>query len=71
MSKKIVDAIVAGIKESVARAKGAERRGRALRRALRRADSYSRAEVLVLGKAFPRAASSATNAAFAFPHSPS
>jgi hypothetical protein len=53
MSKNVFDAIVADIEAAVARAKRAGRRGSAKRHALRRADSYSRAEVLVLGKAFP------------------
>jgi DNA-directed RNA polymerase subunit RPC12/RpoP len=53
MSKKVPHEIVAGIEMAVARAKAAKRRGRAKLHALRRADSYSRAEVLALGKAFP------------------
>jgi hypothetical protein len=53
MSKKVLDEIVAGVEMAVARAKGAKRRGRAKRHALLRANGYSRAEVLALGKAFP------------------
>jgi len=53
MSKKALDEIVAGIEMAVARAKGAKRRGKAKRHSLLRADRYSRAEVLALGKTFP------------------
>jgi hypothetical protein len=53
MSKKVIDEIKADIEKAVAGAKAAKRRGRAKRLALRHADSYSRAEVLALGKAFP------------------
>jgi hypothetical protein len=53
MSKKILDAIVAGMEEAVARAKRAVRRGQERRRAQRRAGSFSRSEVLALGNAFP------------------
>jgi hypothetical protein len=53
MSKKILDAIVAGMEEAVARAKRAARHGQEARRARRRAGSYSRSEVLALGDAFP------------------
>jgi hypothetical protein len=53
MSKKVMDEIKAGIEKAVAGAKAAARRGTAKRLALRHADSYSRAEVLALGKAFP------------------
>ena len=53
MSKKVIDEIKVGIEKAVARAKGAKRLGTAKRLALRHADSYSRAEVLALGKAFP------------------
>ena len=53
MSKKVLDEIVAGIEIAVARAKATKQRGSAKRPALRHADSYSRAEVLALGKAFP------------------
>jgi hypothetical protein len=53
MSKKVIDEIKAGIENAVARAKAAKRRGTAKRLALRHADSYSRAEVRALGKAFP------------------
>lgn len=53
MSKKVVDAIVAGMKKAVARAKAAARRTQEMRRARRRADGYSRAEMLALGDAYP------------------
>ena len=53
MSKKVIDEVKAGIEKAGAGAKAAKRRGTAKRLALRHADSYSRAEVLALGKAFP------------------
>lgn len=52
-SKKGLDAIVAGMKRAIGRARRSARRSSELQRALRRADSYSRAEVLALGEAFP------------------
>jgi hypothetical protein len=52
-NKRILDAIVAGMEEAVVRAKRAVRQGRETRRARRRAGSYSRSEVLALGKALP------------------
>ena len=53
MGKKVIDEIKAGVENAVVRAKAAKRRGTAKRLALRHADSYSHAEVLALGKAFP------------------
>lgn len=52
-SEKGLDAIVASMKRAVGRARRSPRRSSELQRALRRADSYARAEVLALGDAFP------------------
>ena len=53
MSRKGVDAIIADMKRAVGRVKRSGRRSSDLQRALRRAESYSRADVLALGQAFP------------------
>jgi hypothetical protein len=57
MSKKVFDAIVAGIEAAVARARGVRRRDKAGAAAVPRRgqpDAYSRSEVLALGNEFPR-----------------
>lgn len=54
MSKKVVDAVAAGMERVVANAKRTGRQRTALRRARRDAVNYSRAEVVALGNRFPR-----------------
>jgi hypothetical protein len=72
MSRKVFDAIMAGIEAAVARAKAAGRVGetppiKRPRRARRRpTDGYSRSEVTKLGASFPTVAASAISAASAF-----
>ena len=71
MSKKVVDAIAAGMESAVADAKRAGRQRTALRRARHDAVSYSRAEVLALGNSFPRRGPLCHDCDCAFPNSPS